>query len=200
MQCQCRSRARASLRNRHHGPSIMGFEDQVEQSLPGPPPLRVKLQRVNDRAETRLRQPAQGHDVDRRPRRERPRCSRAADQRYELGTRAVLRLRGSRNGWDGRLEAVRLRAREPRGVGLMVSCATALRSRYGFGFRLGSAPFALASSMTNWSDWTALIISNPATRDNSEANTLRKAIKLKRAQIKNNSGRPKGPIGLAPGG
>jgi hypothetical protein len=32
----------------------------------------------------------------------------------------------------GRLEAVRLRARELRGVGLMVSCATALRSRYGF--------------------------------------------------------------------
>src|SRR5262245_35913384 len=31
-QCQCRSRARASLRNRHQGPSIMGFEDKVEQS------------------------------------------------------------------------------------------------------------------------------------------------------------------------
>src|SRR5260370_1419399 len=26
-QCRCRSRARASLRNRHRGPSIMGFED-----------------------------------------------------------------------------------------------------------------------------------------------------------------------------
>src|SRR5579871_3054078 len=30
------SRARASLRNRHQGPSIMGFEDEVEQSLPRP--------------------------------------------------------------------------------------------------------------------------------------------------------------------
>ena len=29
-------RARASLRNRHKGPSIMGFEDEVEQSLPRP--------------------------------------------------------------------------------------------------------------------------------------------------------------------
>ena len=36
MQCRCRSRARASLRTRHHGPSIMGFEDQAEQSLPRP--------------------------------------------------------------------------------------------------------------------------------------------------------------------
>ena len=41
-------------------------------------------------------------------------------------------LRGSRNGWSGRLEAVRLRTRELRGVELMVSCATALRSRCGF--------------------------------------------------------------------
>src|SRR6202163_1450942 len=32
LQCRCRSRARASLRNRHQGPSIMGFEDGVEQS------------------------------------------------------------------------------------------------------------------------------------------------------------------------
>ena len=31
-----RSRARASLRNRHQGPSIMGFEDEVEQSLGRP--------------------------------------------------------------------------------------------------------------------------------------------------------------------
>jgi hypothetical protein len=31
-RCRCRSRARASLRNRHQGPSIMGFEDEVEQS------------------------------------------------------------------------------------------------------------------------------------------------------------------------
>jgi hypothetical protein len=30
------SRARASLRNRHEGPSIMGFEDEVEQSLERP--------------------------------------------------------------------------------------------------------------------------------------------------------------------
>src|ERR1700757_2499868 len=29
---RCRSRALASLRTRHHGPSIMGFEDKVEQS------------------------------------------------------------------------------------------------------------------------------------------------------------------------
>src|SRR5437867_1899893 len=29
---RCRSRARASLRTRHQGPSIMGFEDEVEQS------------------------------------------------------------------------------------------------------------------------------------------------------------------------
>src|SRR5215471_12193024 len=35
-QCQCRSRARASLRNRRQGPSIMGFEDEVEQSLGRP--------------------------------------------------------------------------------------------------------------------------------------------------------------------
>jgi len=32
LQCRCRSRARASLRNRHQGPSIMGSEDEVEQS------------------------------------------------------------------------------------------------------------------------------------------------------------------------
>src|SRR5262245_31293647 len=36
LQCRCRSRARASLRNRHQGPSIMGFEDGVEQSLGRP--------------------------------------------------------------------------------------------------------------------------------------------------------------------
>ena len=28
LQCRCRSRARASLRNRHQGPSIMGFEER----------------------------------------------------------------------------------------------------------------------------------------------------------------------------
>jgi len=33
---RCRSRARASLRNRHMGPSIMGSEDKVEQSLGRP--------------------------------------------------------------------------------------------------------------------------------------------------------------------
>ena len=32
LQCRCRSRARASLRNRHQGPSIMGFENEVDQS------------------------------------------------------------------------------------------------------------------------------------------------------------------------
>jgi len=32
VQCRCRSRARASLRTRHQGPSIMGVEDEVEQS------------------------------------------------------------------------------------------------------------------------------------------------------------------------
>ena len=36
LQCRCRSRARASLRNRHQGPSIMGFEDEAEQSLQRP--------------------------------------------------------------------------------------------------------------------------------------------------------------------
>jgi len=35
-QCRCRSRARASLRTRHQGPSIMGFEDEVEQSVGRP--------------------------------------------------------------------------------------------------------------------------------------------------------------------
>src|SRR5262245_11477647 len=34
--CRCRSRARASLRTRHQGPSIMGFEDEVEQSYGRP--------------------------------------------------------------------------------------------------------------------------------------------------------------------
>src|SRR5438132_2161741 len=33
---RCRSRARASLRTRHQGPSIMGFEDEVEQSFGRP--------------------------------------------------------------------------------------------------------------------------------------------------------------------
>jgi hypothetical protein len=32
LHCRCRSRARASLRNRHQGPSIMGFEDEADQS------------------------------------------------------------------------------------------------------------------------------------------------------------------------
>ena len=36
MQCRGHSRARASLRNRHQGPSIMGFEDEVEQSFGRP--------------------------------------------------------------------------------------------------------------------------------------------------------------------
>src|ERR1700681_2849044 len=34
--CRCRLRGRASLRNRHQGPSIMGFEDGAEQSLGRP--------------------------------------------------------------------------------------------------------------------------------------------------------------------
>jgi len=33
LRCRYHSRARASLRNRHHGPSSMGFEDEVEQSF-----------------------------------------------------------------------------------------------------------------------------------------------------------------------
>src|SRR6266487_2651402 len=36
LRCQCRSRALASLRTRHQGPSIMGFEDEVEQSFGRP--------------------------------------------------------------------------------------------------------------------------------------------------------------------
>ena len=36
LQCRGRSRARASLRTRHQGPSIMGFEDEVEQSFGRP--------------------------------------------------------------------------------------------------------------------------------------------------------------------
>ena len=36
LQFRCRSRARASLRNRHYGPSTMGFEDEAEQSLGRP--------------------------------------------------------------------------------------------------------------------------------------------------------------------
>jgi hypothetical protein len=34
--CRCCSRARAPLRNRHQGPSIMGFEDEAEQSIGRP--------------------------------------------------------------------------------------------------------------------------------------------------------------------
>jgi hypothetical protein len=47
--CRCRSRARASLRTRHHGPSIMGFEDEVEQSF-GRPCRRCngRLKRTNE--------------------------------------------------------------------------------------------------------------------------------------------------------
>ncbi len=36
LQCRCRSRARASLRNRHQGPSTMGFEDEAEESIRRP--------------------------------------------------------------------------------------------------------------------------------------------------------------------
>ena len=35
-RCRCRSRAHAFLRTRHQGPSSMGFEDEVEQSLTRP--------------------------------------------------------------------------------------------------------------------------------------------------------------------
>src|SRR3954467_7699826 len=44
LQCRCRSRARASLRNRLQGRSIMGSEDEVEQSLPRP------CRQLNDRS------------------------------------------------------------------------------------------------------------------------------------------------------
>jgi hypothetical protein len=49
LQCRCRSRARASLRTRHQGPSIMGFEDEVEQSF-GRPCRRCngRLKRTNE--------------------------------------------------------------------------------------------------------------------------------------------------------
>ena len=36
LQCRCHSRARASLRNRHLGPSTMGSEDEAEQSFGRP--------------------------------------------------------------------------------------------------------------------------------------------------------------------
>src|SRR5450631_2641110 len=36
LQCRCRSRARASLRNRRQGPSTMGFENEAEQSIGRP--------------------------------------------------------------------------------------------------------------------------------------------------------------------
>src|SRR5262249_5089362 len=36
LRVRCRSRARASLRTRHQGPPIMGFEDEVEQSFGRP--------------------------------------------------------------------------------------------------------------------------------------------------------------------
>ena len=36
LRCRRRSRARASLRNRHQGPSIMGSEDEAERSLGRP--------------------------------------------------------------------------------------------------------------------------------------------------------------------
>jgi hypothetical protein len=35
-RCRRRSQARASLRNRHQGPSIMGFENEAEQSIGRP--------------------------------------------------------------------------------------------------------------------------------------------------------------------
>ena len=36
LRCRCLPRARASLRNRHQGPSIMGFEDEADQSFGRP--------------------------------------------------------------------------------------------------------------------------------------------------------------------
>src|SRR3974390_1407011 len=36
VQCRCHSRARASLRTRHQGPSIMGSENEAEQSIGRP--------------------------------------------------------------------------------------------------------------------------------------------------------------------
>jgi hypothetical protein len=48
-QCRCHSRARASLRTRHQGPSIMGFEDEVEQSFGRPCRQRDgRSKRTND--------------------------------------------------------------------------------------------------------------------------------------------------------
>ena len=44
LKCRCRSRARASLRNRHQGPSIMGFEDEVEQSMQRPCQTKRQVQ------------------------------------------------------------------------------------------------------------------------------------------------------------
>jgi hypothetical protein len=52
LRCRCHSRARASLRNRHQGPSIMGFENEVEQSLPRP--CRQTLRRVQADMRTHL--------------------------------------------------------------------------------------------------------------------------------------------------
>jgi hypothetical protein len=46
---RCRSRARASLRTRHQGPSIMGFEDEVEQSFGRPcRQCNGRLKRTNE--------------------------------------------------------------------------------------------------------------------------------------------------------
>jgi len=49
LQCRCRSRARASLRTRHQGSSIMGFEDEVEQSFGRPcRQCNGRLKRTNE--------------------------------------------------------------------------------------------------------------------------------------------------------
>jgi hypothetical protein len=49
LQCRCHSRARASLRTRHQGPSIMGFEDEVEQSFGRPcRQCDCRFKRTND--------------------------------------------------------------------------------------------------------------------------------------------------------
>src|ERR1700730_15881906 len=49
LQCRCHSRARASLRTRHQGPSIIGFDDEVEQSFGRPcRQCDCRFKRTND--------------------------------------------------------------------------------------------------------------------------------------------------------
>src|SRR5271170_8073791 len=53
LQRRCRSRARASLRNWHQGLSIMGFEDEVEQSFGRPYGSAQNWLRIPDRDSSR---------------------------------------------------------------------------------------------------------------------------------------------------